>query len=327
VTAAARQLRFAEALNEALREEMRADPTVFVLGEDVGVSDGTFGVTAGLLKEFGAARVIDTPISENTMVGAAIGAAMVGARPVVEIMFFDFITLAMDQIVNLGAKIRYMSGGQVKVPCVIRAAFGARYVNGATHVQSLEAFFQHVPGIKVVLPSNPADAKGLLKAAVRDDNIVLFLENKGLYLMRDDVPPGEHVVPLGQARVAREGADVTVLAYSAMVQHALTAADHLAREGIRAEVLDLRTLVPLDREAILASVRKTHRAVIAHEACRRGGPGAELGMLICEEAFDALDAPVARVGAADVPVPFSPPLKRRVVPEAEEIVEAVRKLG
>lgn len=181
---------------------------------------------------------------------------------------------AAVQIVNLGAKIRYMSGGQVKVPCVIRAAFGARYVNGATHVQSLEAFFQHVPGIKVVLPSNPADAKGLLKAAARDDNIVLFLENKGLYLMRDDVPAGEHVAPLGQARVAREGADVTVLAYSAMVQHALTAADQLAREGIRAEVLDLRTLVPLDREAILASVRKTHRAVIAHEACRRGGPGA-----------------------------------------------------
>ena len=326
MTGPARPLRFAEALNEALREEMRAHPTVFVLGEDVAVSGGTFGATAGLLEEFGPARVIDTPISENTIVGAALGAAMVGARPVVEIMFFDFITLAMDQIVNLGAKIRYMSGGQVRVPCVIRAAFGARYPNGATHVQSLEAFFLHVPGVKVVLPSNPADAKGLLKAAIRDDNIVLFLENKGLYLMRDEVPQGDHVVPLGRARVAREGTDVTVLAYSAMVQHALAAAAQLEREGIRAEVLDLRSLVPLDREAILASVRKTRRAVVAHEACRRGGPGAELGMLIYEEAFDALDAPVARVGAADVPVPFSPPLKRQVVPEAEEIAAAVRQL-
>ncbi len=321
-----RELSFTEALNEALREEMRRDPWVFCLGEDVGVFDGAFGVTNGLLAEFGPNRVIDTPISENSFVGAAIGAAIAGTRPVAELQFLDFITLAMDQIVNLGAKIRYMSGGQVKVPAVIRAPYGTQFPNGATHVQSLEAWFQHVPGLKVAMPSNPADAKGLLKSAIREDNLVLFLENKGLYSVKGAVPEEEYTVPLGEAAVRREGDDLTVVALGAFVPQALTAADRLAEEGIRAEVIDLRTVAPIDRETILASVRKTSRAAVLHEAARIGGVGAEIGMMIQEEAFDHLDAPVKRIGAAHVPFPFSPALKRRVVPDINAIVDELKAL-
>ncbi len=317
---------FAEALNEALREEMRRDPLVFCLGEDIAVFDGSFTVTRGLLAEFGPGRVIDTPISENSYVGAAIGAAIAGTRPVAELQFFDFITLAMDQIVNLGAKIRYMSGGQVKVPAVIRAPYGSQFPNGATHVQSLEAWFLHVPGVRVVMPSNPADAKGLLKTAIREDNLVLFLENKGLYSVQGDVPEGDCTVPLGEAEVRRRGSDLTLIALGAMVPLALSAADRMAEEGMDVEVIDLRTVAPLDRETILASVRKTHRAAVLHEAARIGGVGAEIGMMIQEEAFDDLDAPVKRIGAAHVPFPFSPVLRKSVIPEINTTVEALKAM-
>ncbi|MFQ5693518.1 MAG: alpha-ketoacid dehydrogenase subunit beta [Nitrospinota bacterium] len=322
-----REITFADALNEALREEMRRDPLVFCLGEDVAAFDGAFGVTRGLFAEFGPGRVMDTPISENSFVGAAIGAAIAGTRPVAELQFLDFVTLAMDQIVNLGAKIRYMSGGQVKVPAVIRAPYGTQFPNGATHVQSLEAWFQHVPGVKVAMPSGPRDAKGLLKSAVRDDNLVLFLENKGLYSVKGEVPEGEYTVPLGEAAVRRRGRDLTVVALGAMVPQALTAAERIAEEGIEAEVIDLRTVTPLDRETVLASVRKTGRAAVVHEAVRIGGVGAEIGMMIQEEAFDYLDAPVKRIAAAPVPFPFSPALKRRVVPDLNAVVEGLKSLA
>jgi pyruvate dehydrogenase E1 component beta subunit len=320
------ELSFSDALNEAIREEMRRDDLVFCLGEDVAVFDGAFSVTQGLLAEFGPIRVIDTPISENSFIGAAIGAAIAGTRPVAELQFLDFITLAMDQIVNLGAKIRYMSGGQVKVPAVVRAPFGTQFPNGATHVQSLEAWFQHVPGLKVAMPSNPADAKGLLKSAIRDDNLVLFLENKGLYGVKGEVPAGDATVPFGQAAIRREGSDLTVVALGAMVPQALSAAERLAEEGVQAEVIDLRTVAPLDKEAILTSVRKTNRAAVLHEAAKIGGVGAEIGMMIQEEAFDYLDAPVKRIGAAHVPFPYSPALKRRVVPDINAILGELQSI-
>ena len=316
--------RFIDAIREGLREEIARDPAVYILGEDVAVG-GPFGATKGLAEEFGAHRVLNTPISEGTVAGMAVGAALLGFRPVVEVMFVDFITLAMDQLVNHAAKLHYMSGGQLRVPLTIRAQGGASGSYGAHHSQSLEAWFLHVPGLKVVMPSNPADAKGLLKAAIRDDNPVLYLEHRGLYWDRAEVPDGDHLVPLGRAAVRRPGKDVTVLALSRMVGTALEAAERLAAEGIEAEVIDPRSLCPLDLEAIVASVRKTRRLVVAHEAVERGGVGAELAAQVQEAAFDYLDSPILRVGAPFAPVPFSPALEKPFVPGAEVLLAAARK--
>ncbi len=318
------ELRFIDAIRGGLREEIARDPAVYVLGEDVAVG-GPFGATRGLAEEFGANRVLNTPISEGTVAGMAVGAALLGFRPVVEVMFVDFITLAMDQLVNHAAKLHYMSGGQLRVPLTIRAQGGASGSYGAHHSQSLEAWFQHVPGLKVVMPSNSADAKGLLKAAIRDDNPVLYLEHRGLYWGRAEVPDGDHLVPLGRAAVRRPGKDVTVLALSRMVGTVLEAAERLAAEGVDAEVIDPRSLCPLDLDAIVASVGKTRRLVVAHEAVERGGVGAELAAQVQEAAFDYLDNPILRVSAPFAPVPFSPALEKSFVPGAEVLLAAARK--
>ena len=315
---------YIEAIREGLSEEMTRDSDVYVLGEDVAVG-GPFGVTKGLAEQFGENRVVNTPISEGTVVGLAVGAAVLGFRPVVEVMFIDFITLAMDQLVNHGAKLHYMSGGQLRVRLTIRVQGGALGNWGAHHSQSLEAWFLHVPGLKVVAPSNPADAKGLLKAAIRDDNPVLFIEHRGLYWSSGEVPEGDHVVPIGKAALRRSGRDVTVLAFSKMVSVALEAAEELAAEGISVEVIDPRSLCPLDLETIVTSVRKTSRLVIVHEAVLRGGIGAELAARIQEAVFYYLDSPILRVGAPFAPVPSSGALENHFVPGKEQIVHAVRK--
>jgi pyruvate/2-oxoglutarate/acetoin dehydrogenase E1 component len=317
---------FVEALRLTLEQEMRRDPSLMLIGEDIGRYGGIFGVTKGLLDKFGPQRVRSTPISESAIIGSALGAAMTGVRTVAELMYVDFTTCAMDQIVNQAAKMHYMSGGKLKVPLVIRTHQGGGRGNAAQHSQSLEAWFLHVPGLKVVLPSTPADAKGLLTAAIRDDNPVLFIEHKLLYSTKGQVPEGEHLIPLGQAEVKRAGKHVTIVTISQMVLKALRAAEQLAAEGIEAEVIDLRTLVPLDLEAVLQSVRKTNRVVIAHEACRRGGFGGELAAQIQEEAFDDLDAPIQRVGALDVPIPYSKPLEEAVIPDEGRIIAAVRRV-
>lgn len=317
--------RFIDAIRDALREEMARDDSVCILGEDVAVG-GPFTATKGLAEEFRTSRVINTPISEGTVMGLAIGAALLGWRPVVEVMFVDFITLAMDQLVSHGAKLHYMSGGQLRVPLVVRAQGGATGSYGAHHSQSLEAWFMHVPGLKVVAASTPADAKGLLKAAIRDDNPVLFLEHRGLYWTRGEVPDGDHVVPIGHAAVRRPGDDVTVAAIGRMVSVALEAAEHLAGDGIAAEVIDLRSLCPLDLETIVGSVQKTTRLVVVHEAVSYGGAGAEIAAQVQEAAFGFLDSPIARVGAPFAPVPFSPELEQRFVPGSDRIVEAVRSV-
>ena len=319
---------YREALKSALREELARDETVFLMGEDIADPfGGSYKVTLGLSTEFGTARVRNTPISELAIAGAAVGAALAGMRPVAEIMYIDFMTLAMDQLVNQAASIRYMSGGQVKVPLVIRTQGGAGRSSAAQHAKSLEAWFCHIPGLKVVMPSTAADAKGLLKASIRDDNPVLFIEHKLLTLQtqKEPVPVGDHVVPLGVADVKREGADVTVVATGRMVQLSLAAADVLAGEGISVEVVDPRTLVPLDEDTILRSVAKTHRAVIVYEAFERHGFGAEVAALIAEQAFDELDAPVQRVAGANAPIPFAPKLEKMVIPSAESIAAAVRR--
>ena len=315
---------YSQAIRDALREEMKRDPCVFLLGEDIGKHGGAFGVTRGLFDEFGPERVIETPISEAAIAGAAVGAAIAGCRPVAEIMYMDFVTLAMDQIVNQAAKMRYMFGGKAKVPLVIRMPSGAGRGNAAQHMQSLEAWFCHVPGLKVVMPSTPADAKGLLKSAIRDDNPVIFIEHKLLYAVKGDVPEGDYTIPLGKAEVKRAGQDVTIVATSRMVQFALEASDRLASEGISAEVVDPRTLVPLDLETILVSVRRTHVAVVVHEAPRRGGYGAEIAAEIQEQAFDWLDAPVARICGEDVPIPFSKALESLAIPDPDRIAAGVR---
>jgi pyruvate/2-oxoglutarate/acetoin dehydrogenase E1 component len=320
------EMTFVEALRLTLEQEMRRDPSLMLIGEDIGRYGGIFGVTKGLLDKFGPQRVRSTPISESAIIGSALGAAMTGVRTVAEIMYVDFTTCAMDQIVNQTAKMHYMSGGKLKVPLVIRTHEGGGRGNAAQHSQSLEAWFLHVPGLKVVLPSTPADAKGLLTAAIRDDNPVLFIEHKLLYSTKGQVPEGEHLIPLGQAEVKRAGKHVTIVTISQMVLKALRAAEQLAAEGIEAEVIDLRTLVPLDLEAVLQSVRKTNRVVIAHEACRRGGFGGELAAQIQEEAFDDLDAPIQRVGALDVPIPYSKPLEEAVIPDEGRIIAAVRRV-
>jgi pyruvate dehydrogenase E1 component beta subunit len=323
-----RQITYAEALNEALRGEMQRDPAVFVMGEDVAVwgGGGIFGVTKGLVEEFGTERVRDTPISEEAIAALAVGAAATGSRPVAEIMYVDFIGLAMEPIVNQAAKLRYMFGGKAKVPMVIRAQEGAGRGNAAQHSQSLEAWFCHIPGLKVVTPSTPADAKGLLTSAIRDDNPVIFLEHKALYFSKGPVPEGEYVVPLGQAEIKRQGRHATVVGIHTMVGKALKAADELAEEGIELEVIDPRSLVPLDEETIVNSVKKTGRLIVSHEAYTRGGYGAEIISRVVEAAFDYLDAPPLRVCARDVPVPYSQVLETAALPQVEDLVAAARAL-
>src|SRR5215510_10923568 len=312
---------YRDAIRDGLREEMTRDASVYVFGEDVALG-GPFGVTQGLAEEFGANRVVNTPISEGTVMGLAIGAAVTGLRPVVEVMFVDFITLAMDQLVNHAAKLRYMSGGQLRVPLTVRVQGGVLAGFGAHHSQSLEAWFLHVPGLKIVVPSNAADAKGLLKEAIRDDNPVVFIEHRGLYGVRSEVPEGEQTTPIGVATVRKTGQDVTLVALSRTVDSALEAAADLSAEGIAVEVIDPRSLQPFDLETITASVRKTSRLVLAHEAVQCGGIGAELAARVQEAVLDFLDSPILRVGAPFAPVPYSGPLEKRFVPGKNEIIDA-----
>jgi len=321
-----RQLTFAQAIREALAEEMRRDPTVFILGEDVAEAGTPFKVLSGLLEEFGKERVVDTPISEAGFTGLAVGAAMTGMRPVVDIMFGDFITLTMDQMVNQAAKVHYMSGGKWKVPMVMRTTMGATRRSAAQHSQSLHAWFCHVPGLKVVLPSTPYDAKGLLKAAIRDENPVVFFEDKMMYKLKGPVPADDYVVPLGAADVKRLGEDITLVATSSMVQVALGAATLLEEIGLSAEVVDPRTLWPLDEKTLIDSVKKTSRAIILDEGYERYGVTAELASVIATGAFYDLDAPVKRMGAMHVPIPFSLPLEDVTVPTEQTVFEAARKL-
>lgn len=324
-----RELTFVEAINEALKEEMARDERVYLIGEDVrfGYGGGAFGATKGLLARFGPDRVIDSPISESAIAGTSVGAALWGMRPVAEIMFSDFLALAMDHIVNSAAKMRYAYAGEATVPVVFRMACGAGVGAALHHSQSPEAWITNVPGLKVVMPSTPADAKGLLKSAIRDDNPVVFFEHKFLYSrLRGPVPEGEHLIPLGKADVKRSGEDLTIIAYGAMLQQAMRAADLLNQEGVKAEVLDPRTLVPLDRETILQSVKKTGKVIIVHEAPTFGGFGGEIAALIAEEAFYSLDAPIKRVGAPFTPVPASPILEKFYLPNAEKIVKAAREI-
>jgi pyruvate/2-oxoglutarate/acetoin dehydrogenase E1 component len=320
-----RKIRYWQAIQEALREEMKRDPGVFVMGEDVGLYGGAYGATRDLFEEFGPERVRDTPISEATIGGAAVGAAMCGMRPVAEIMYVDFTPLAMDQIANQGAKNRYMFGGKTIVPMVIRTEGGAGRCIAAHHSQSLEALWTHFPGIYVVMPSTPYDAKGLLKAAIRDDNPVMFIEHKMLYSVEGVVPEEDYVIPFGVADVKREGSDVTVVTYSRMVHRALEAAERLAAEGISVEVVDLRTLKPLDMETVAASVKKTGRVVGLSEAYKTGSFISELATRIQEELFDWLDGPIVRVCAADVPVPMSEPLEDAAVPNVNRIIAGIRQ--
>jgi 2-oxoisovalerate dehydrogenase E1 component beta subunit len=319
---------YLEAIREALVEEMRRDPSVFVLGEDVGSYGGAFGVTQGIFDEFGEMRCIDTPISESAIVGISIGAALRGYRPVAEMQFADFISCAFDQIVNQAATLRYRYGGRAALPLVVRAPSGGNVGGGLYHSQNPEAWFVHRPGLKVVAPSTPWDAKGLLKASIRDDNPVIYFEHKYLYRRaRGPVPEGDEIVPLGKAAIRREGSDVTLLTYGAMVQASLEAADRLSKEGVEVEVIDLRTLMPYDKQAILASVEKTNRAIVVHEDVKTLGIGAELSAVITEERFDSLDAPVMRVTYPDAPPPFAPVLERANLPDPDKIADALRKLA
>ena len=325
-TRAGRELTMAEALNEALQSEMQRDERVFVMGEDVGLIGGIFGVTRGLRERFGEDRVRDTPISEATFVGAGVGAAIAGLRPVVEIQIFDFVALTMDQLVNQAAKFRYMLGGRPTVPLVIRGPQGGGIRLAAQHSQSLEAWFAHVPGLVVVAPATPYDAKGLLVSAIRDDNPVIFLEHKALYATKGAVPEAPYAIPLGKADVKRAGTDVTLVATQAMVSRALAAAGDLEKDGVSVEVIDPRTLVPLDEATILASVARTGRLVIAHEAVKRGGWGAELAALVAEHALDVLDAPIVRVAARNVPMPYNDSLGRATIPSQQDIAAALRSV-
>jgi 2-oxoisovalerate dehydrogenase E1 component len=323
---AGREMTVVEALNAALHQEMARDGRVFLMGEDVGLIGGIFGVSRGLRDRFGEERVRDTPISEPTFVGMGVGAAVAGMRPIVEIQIWDFIAMTMDQVVNQAAKIRYMLGGRATVPLVIRGPQGGGIRLAAQHSQSLEAWFVHVPGLVVVAPSTPYDFKGLLASAIRDDNPVIFLEHKMLYPTKGEVPEGEYLIPLGKADVKRPGTDVTVIATQMMVQRALGAAQDLEKDGISIEVIDPRTLVPLDEAAILESVGKTHRLVIVHEAVKRGGFGAELAALVTERALDELDAPIVRLGARNVPMPYNDKLEQATIPSRDDIAAAVRSL-
>ena len=321
-----REISFSEATLEAMSEEMERDSSVFVLGEDIARQGGIFGQFKGLPQKFGTDRVLDTPISETAIVGAAVGAALAGMRPVADMHFADFIGVCMDEVFNQMAKVRYMFGGQCKVPMVLRAPDGIIRSAAAQHSQSVESWFMHIPGIKVVIPSNPADAKGLLKAAIRSDDPVLYFEHKVLFPMKGPVPDGDHIVPIGKANVSRAGKDVTIVSYSLMMHRALEAAEKLAAEGVQAEVIDLRTISPIDKETIFESVRKTKRLVIVHEAVKQGGVGAEISALVAEEMIDWLDAPIRRIGAPFVPVPFSPPLEQLVKISADHIAKTVKEI-
>ncbi|MGQ9624231.1 MAG: alpha-ketoacid dehydrogenase subunit beta [Candidatus Bathycorpusculaceae bacterium] len=322
-----RKITYREALREALREEMRRDPSVFLLGEDIGrYWGGAFKVTEGLAAEFGDERVRDTPISESAIIGAAIGAAITGMRPVAEIMFGDLTALAMDQIANQAAKIRYMFGGQAKCPVVIRTPFGGGVNIASHHSQSLEAWFMHVPGLYVVVPSTPYDAKGLLKAAIRGENPVVFCEHKLLYPLEGEVPEEEYTVPFGVADVKREGEDVTIVATLYMVHEALGAVEELEKDGVSVEVIDPRTLTPLDKQAIIKSVKKTGRLVVVSEDCKTAGVTAEIAAVVAEEALDYLDAPIKRVAEPDTPIPFSPTLENYVIPDEKAIIKAVKEI-
>jgi pyruvate/2-oxoglutarate/acetoin dehydrogenase E1 component len=317
---------FAQALNNAHKLEMQRDPNIYVAGEDVGVYGGIFGVTGGLLDQFGDKRVRDTPITESAIVGTAVGAAAAGLRPVIELMFVDFIGVAMDQLYNQAAKMKYMFGGKAKLPITLRTTCGAGMGAAAQHSQCLEAWFMHVPGLKVVMPSTPYDAKGLLISAIRDDNPVVFLEHKMLYGTQGEVPEESYTIPLGKADIKREGKDITVVATAMMVGRALSAAEKLAGNGISLEVVDPRTLSPLDEQTILNSVKKTHRLLIVHEEVKFAGSGAEIAAMVAEKAFDYLDAPVVRVGAPFTPVPFSPALEQEFIPSEEKIIQAAKKM-
>ncbi len=319
-------LTYLEAIRQGLWEEMERDPSVFLLGEDIGVYGGAFKITAGMLEKFGEDRVIDTPISESAIVGAAIGAALMGMRPVAEMQFMDFISCGFDQIVNMAAKIHYRWGAAV--PLVIRGPSGAGVHGGPYHSQSNEMWFVHTPGLKVVAPATPYDAKGLIKASIRDDNPVIFFEHKFLYRrVKEEVPSEDYVVPLGKAAVRREGRDISVITYGAMVWTALDAARELEKEGVSLEVVDLRTLLPYDEETVLASVEKCNKVILLDEDTRTGGMASELAAVISEKAFEALDGPLVRVTAPDTPVPFSPPLEEYFLPNAQKVVEAARKLA
>ncbi len=318
-------MQYREAVKDALATAMRADEDVFLMGEDIAEMGGSMGVTQGLYEEFGAERVRNTPISEMAIVGAGIGAAMQGMRPVVEIMYEDFLTLSLEQIVNQAAKHRYMSGGQIKVPLTIRTQGGAGWSPGAQHAQQLEAWLVHVPGLKVVYAASPADARGLLWSSIYDDNPVIFFEHRLLYPIKEDVPETLEPIPLGKARVVREGTDVTVIATGPLVHRALAAAEQAEADGISVEIVDPRTLQPLDEETLVASVKKTNRAVVAHEAVTRMGFGAEVVAVLQEKAFDWLDAPIERVGAMFTPIPFAPTMEQFVIPKPADVLAAVKK--
>jgi pyruvate dehydrogenase E1 component beta subunit len=317
---------YRDALNQALREEMRRDGTVFLMGEEVGVYQGAYKVSRGLLDEFGPMRVVDTPITELGFAGVGVGAAMTGLRPIVEFMTWNFALLAIDQIVNTAAKARYMSGGQVRCPIVFRGPGGAALQLAAQHSQAFESWYAHIPGLKVVMPATPADAKGLLKSAIRDEDPVVFIEGEMLYNVKGEVPEGEHIVPLGRADIKREGGDVTLICHSKSVSVALKAAELLAAEGVQAEVVDLRTIRPLDVETVLGSVAKTHRAVVVEEGWSFAGVGAQVVDVIQREVFDELDAPVLRVTGADVPMPYNKHLEKAAKADPPKVVSAVRKV-
>lgn len=322
----ARQITFSEALREAMAEEMSRDPSVFLIGEDVGLFGGVFGVTAGLFAEFGESRVRDTPISEQAIIGAGLGAALMGMRPVAEIMFGDFVTVAMDQVVNQAAKARYMSGGKAKVPLTVRIVNGAPGSAAAQHSQSPESWFMNVPGLKIAIPATPYDAKGLLKTAIRGEDPVLFFEHKMLYAVAGEVPEEDYTVPFGQAALRRQGTEATLIAIGGVLPTVMEAAGQLASQGISVEVLDPRTLVPLDTAALVESVQKTKRVIIVHEAHRRAGPGAEIAAVLAEQAIGYLDAPIMRVATKNVPFPYHPDLERFILPSVEEIVQTVKDL-
>ena len=319
------ELSYREAVRDAMSTAMRRDDDVFIMGEDIAEMGGSMGVTQGMLEEFGPERVRNTPISEMAIVGAGIGAAIAGMRPIVEIMYQDFTTLAMEQIVSQAAKHRYMSGGQIKVPITIRTQGGAGWSPGAQHAQQLEAWFVHVPGLKVVFPSTPEDVRGLLWSSIYEDNPIVFFEHRTLYGIKGDVPDEIEPIEIGKARIHREGEDVTVVATGRLVHESLKAAEQAAEEGISVEVFDPRTLQPLDEDALIASVKKTNRAVVAHEAVTRMGWGAEVAAVVQEKAFDYLDAPVARVGAKFTPIPFAPVMEEWVIPHAKDVLAAIKK--
>lgn len=320
------KIRMRQAIKDALHEEMTRDEKVFLLGEDIGKYGGTLQITVGLYDKFGKDRVLDTPISEYAITGAAIGAAMMGMRPVLELMFADFLPLAADQLLNNAAKMSYGYDGKMNVPMVVRAPVGAGMRSGMHHCQSLEGWFLNAPGIKIVMPSNAYDAKGLLKAAIRDNNPVIFLEHKMLYGTKCEVPEEDYIVPIGKAKVKREGKDLTIVAYGAMVSKSMNAANMLEKEGISAEVIDLISISPIDHETIVNSVIKTSRLLIVHEACLTGGVGGEIAAIVAKEAFGYLDAPIERVAAPDTPVPFSPSLEDAFIPNEEKIIVTAKKM-